>query len=281
MNCSQQLFRKTYQIAEVLIAMHQEGYMESIGYVESYDCSSTTVDELNDKVQAMQEKLKKWTMLVEKTRSRYYTLNSFTNKQLCQLRRELYNPTGLKREVKYLLNALLPCTSDSDIIEIVNKSWQHLSTTPTVDESDLSIKKHTRADVVPLECASASDNEQTLEIEQLVESAALTASERDKYRNMIESQNAEPLLTLLAILRSSGGMCELNDVLEKYEDITLDDGLKLADINKQINEHLSKRSSKLLLKNEQQTSDSASENVLEYSTKEPILPPLDDHFLTR
>lgn len=259
--------------------------MESIGDFKSYDCSSTTVDELNDRVQMMEEKLKKWTMLVENTRSRYYPLNSFTNKQLCLLRRELYNPTGhvLKREVKFLLNALLPCTSDSDITEIVHKSWQYLSTSLTADESDLSVERHTRANVVgSLENVSASSNKHALEIKQL---AALTESERNSYRNMTESQRTEPSLALLAILRSSSeGMSELDDVIDKYEDIKLElrDGLTLTDINDQINEQLSERSPTLLLEDaKQQISDSTNENVSQCSTREMMMSPLTDRFLTR
>ena len=264
--------------------MHQEGYMESIGDFKSYDCNSTTVVELNKKVEMMEEKLKKWTMVVENTRSRYYPLNSFTNKQLCLLRRELCNPTGLKREVKFLLNALLPCTSDSDINDIVQKSWQHLSTTLTVDESNLSVKKHTRANGVPPENASASGNKQPLEVKHL---AVLTAKERDSYRNMTESQGVEPSLALLAIIRSSSeGMCELDDVIEKYEDIKLElrdgSGLTLTDVYEQINKHLlSKGSPALFLVDEQQISDCEGENVSECSTEELMMSPLTDRFLTR
>ena len=252
-----QLFRKACQIADVLIAMHQEGYMESIGDCYCYLCKDTTVDELNNKVKRMEEELNEWTMLVENTRSRYYPLNSFTNKQLCLLRKELYNPNGLKCEVKCLLNALLPCTSDSEIIKAVHESWQHLFSSP----SALTVSRHSRASDSETSQKYTSVSEvktkNSLEIEQLVESAALSAIERDNYRNLTESQRAEPSLTLLAILKSSADKkCDFLSVLDMFEEIKLTlighQKLKITDINKLINELLSKRSSAFFLKEEEE-----------------------------
>lgn len=181
MNCYSQLFRKAYQIAEVLVAMHQVGYMESIGDCYCYRCSITTVDELTQKAKTMEEALKEWTDLVEITRSKYYPLNSFTNKQLCQLRRELCSPNDLKCEGKLLLSALLPCTSDSDITKIIHESRQQLLNSVTT-ERDQTVGKHSTArdsDISKKVVSASHVNEevkQALEIKQIVESSALTAS---------------------------------------------------------------------------------------------------------
>ena len=253
--------------------------MESIGDCYCYLCKDTTVDELNNKAIRMEEELNEWTMLVENARSNYYPLNSFTNKQLCLLRRELYNPNGLKCEVKCLLNALLPCTSDSEIIKAVHESWQDLFSSPSA--VGLSRPPRTSDSETSQHCNSVSDEktENSLEIEQLVESAALTAIERDNYRNLTESQRAEPSLTLLAILKSSADKkYDFFSVLDMFEEIKLTlighKKLKIADINKLINELLSKRSSAFFLKeNEEEeqilTGSCESASSTESSRKKP------------
>lgn len=273
-----QLFHKAHLIAEALIAMHQEGYMESIGDCYCYRCSSTTVDELNNKAKNMDEQLKEWTKLVEDTRSRYYPLNSFTNKQLCQLRRELYalppcasDSNVLTCEVRFLLSALLPCVSDSDIIKALCESKQQLLSSPTTAMGSPRVSKGSLASDSSKQAASASakKTEQVLEIKEIVESSVLSSREQNLYMNMTVQLNAEPMLTLLAILRSSidEGNCELGDVLEKYED--LHDELTISDINEQIKEYVSKRSSKLILMKEDVSSDESISSTVEPSKKRP------------
>ena len=270
-----QLFRKAHLIAEALIAMHQEGYMESIGDCYCYRCSSITVDELNNKAKNMDEQLKEWTKLVEDTRSRYYPLNSFTNKQLCQLRRELYtfpspcvsDSNALTCEVKFLLSALLPCASDSDIIKALSESRQQLLSSPTTTMGSPIVSKSSIASDSSKQAATASakQTEQALEIKELVESLVLSSSERDNYMNMTESQRTEPILTLLAILKSSDeGNCELPDVLESFEVLQLQVmnlKLTISDIYEQINGYLSKRSPKLCLKKEAHILASSDESI--------------------
>ena len=79
----------------------------------------------------METELKEWTEISENARDKYYPLNSFTNKQLCLLRKELYNPQKLTSEVKFLFTALLPCTSGSDIIKAIRETWQQPLNFPT------------------------------------------------------------------------------------------------------------------------------------------------------
>ena len=251
--------------------------MESIGDCYCYRCSITTVDELNNKANNMDEQLKEWTKLVEDTRHKYYPLNSFTNKQLCQLRRELHallpctsDLNALTCEVKFLLSALLPCASDSDIIKALCGSKQQLLSSPTTAmESPSSI---TSDSLKQAASSSPKNTEQaSAEIKELVKSSVLSSSERDNYMNMIEAHNTEPVLTLLAVLKSSDeGNCELADVLETFEILQLqvmNSKLTIFDINKQINRYLSTRSPKMCLKEEMHIPASSDETIS--STVEP------------
>ena len=281
-----QLFRKAHLIAEVLIAMHQEGYMESIGDCYCYRCSSTTVDELNSKAKNMDEQLKVWTERVENARSRYYPLNSFTNKQLCQLRRELCaflspcasDSIALTCEVKFLLSALLPCASDSDIIKALRESRQQLLSSPTTAVGSPRVSRSLITSDSSKQAASASAKitGEALEITDLVKSSVLSLHEQDNYMNLTESEKTEPMLTLLAVLKSSDeGNYELPDALEKFEFLQLqvmNSKLTISDINKQINEYLSQRSPKLCLKKEAHvlaTSDERISSTVEPSEKRP------------
>lgn len=79
---------------------------------------------------------------------------------------------------------------------------------------------------------------------------------------MTESHGTEPTLTLLAIL-TNRQKCELHNVLDRFEDIKLDlkkRKLKNADIIKEINELLSKRSPAFLIKENEQVSTSSEKH---------------------
>lgn len=265
-----QVFNKAYHLAQVQIAMHQAGHMESIRDCYHYLCSEITADELSSKVESMERELKEWTMLVESTRDVYYLLNSFTNKQLCQLRQELYmNPVKLKCEVKLLLNALWPCTPDSVISKAIHESWQQLFNSPSACMSDPTIVMNpVSANDSEKNGVSESANVESgkaLEINELVESEALTKRERDIYMNMTESQGTKSLLTLLVILKSRGELnCALTDMLEKYEKLKYElriQKVKITDVTQEINEHLSKQSSCVFLKKKSPVSSAPCEDL--------------------
>ena len=134
----------------------------------------------------METELKEWTEIAENARDKYYPLNSFTNKQLCLLRKELYNPQKLTSEVKFLFTALLPCTSGSDIIKAIRETWQQPLNFPTT-VSDATVSTQSSPSFTPKGAPPLSDkSEKTLELKQLVESSALTQSERDLFMNMTE-----------------------------------------------------------------------------------------------
>ena len=244
-----QIFHNVIQIAERLIRMRQEGFMKSLEDCYCYCCISLTAEELSKIARAMETELNEWTEIAENARDRYYPLNSFTNKQLCLLRKELYNPQELTAEVKFLFTALLPCTSGSDIIKTIRESWQQPLTTTVSDAtvSTQSSPSFTSKGMPPL----SDTSEQTLELDELVESEALTPSERYLFIDMTE-QGTIPLATLLVILRNRGkAELKLNKMIDQYEDIMLEPWMQSAnfeDICKEINELLSERSAEFLLK---------------------------------
>ena len=256
-----QIFYNAIQIAERLIRMRQEGFMKSLGDCYCYRCISLTAEELSKKVKEMEVELNEWTEIAENARHNYYPLNSFTNKQLCLLRKELYNPQKLTSEVKFLFTALLPCTSGSDIIKAIRETWQQPLTTTVSDAtvSTQSSPSFTSKGTPPL----SDKSEKTLELGQLVESEALTQSEWDLFMNMTE-QGTIPLATLLVILRNRGkAELKLNKMIDQYEDIRLEPWMqsaKFEDICKEINELLSERSAKFLLKEKEDKATASNEN---------------------
>ena len=235
--------------------------MESIrDYYEYLFKDEKLTHMLSAKVESMERSLKEWTMHVESTRCVYYPLNSFTNKQLCKLRQELYmNPVKLKYEVKLLLNALWPCTPDSVIGKAIHESWQQLFNSPSACMSDPTVvMKPKSANVSERDSVSESADAgkgKALEINELVESEALTKGEKDIYMTMTESRSlgTKPSLTLLVILKSRGEPnCELRNMLVKYEKLHKE--LRKQNVNiteyctQEINELLSKQSSGVFLK---------------------------------
>ena len=244
--------------------MHQEGFMKSLGDCYCYRCVSLTAKELSKKARDMETELKEWTEIAENARDKYYPLNSFTNKQLCLLRKELYNPQKLTSEVKFLFTALLPCTSGSDIIKAIRETWQQPLNFPTT-VSDATVSTQSSPSFTPKGAPPLSDkSEKTLELKQLVESSALTQSERDLFMNMTE-QGTIPLVTLLVILRNRGkAELKLNRMIVQYEDIRLGPWMqsaKFEDICKEINELLSERAAKFLLKEKEDKATTSNENI--------------------
>ena len=231
---------------------------------------SQLADELSIKVESMERDLKEWTMYVESTRGRYYPLNSFTNKQLCQLRRELYmNPVKLKCEVKLLLNALWPCTPDSVIGKAIHESWQQLFNSPSALSDPTVVMKPKSANDSERDGMSESadaESRMALEINELVESEVLTKWERDIYMNMTESQGTKPLLTLLVILKSRGeANCKVCNMLDKYEKLNIELRKRKVKITEhctqEINELLSKQSSGVFLKKKSPVSSAPCKDI--------------------
>ena len=247
--------------------------MESIRDRYHYLCSNIELaDELSAKVKSMERELKQWTMHVESTRDEYYPLNSFTNKQLCELRQELYiNPVELKCEVKLLLNALWPCTPDLVISKAIHESWQQLFNSPSALSDPTVVMKPKSANDSEKDSISESadaENKKALEINELVESEALTKGERDIYMNMTESRGTKSLPTLLVILKSRGEPnCELCDMLEKYEKFNKElrnQKVKIMEhCTQEINEllRLSKKSSGVFLKKKSPVSSAPCKEI--------------------
>ena len=217
--------------------MHQEGYMKSIGDCYCYRCKSTSAEDLNEKAKSMEKELNEWTGIAENAREEYYPLNSFTNKQLCLLRKELFDPQKLTSEVKFLFTALLPCTPWPDIIEAIHDTRQQPLKFSTATDSDQTLSTKTK---MP---PRLDKSEQKLDLKQLVESSALKQHERDIFMNMTE-QGTIPLVTLLLILRNRRNPkseLKLNKMINQYEDIRLGpwmESTKFEEICKEINELL-------------------------------------------
>lgn len=247
-----QVFRKSYLIAEFLIAMHQQGYMESIGDQFCYQCGKTTVAELNKKATNMELELTKWTNFVKDVRRRYYQLNSFTMKQLLCLRGELYHPKELNFQVVSLLKTLLPCASEFEIAKAIESTWEELFQSPHVGVIPDTRKKRNQE---PTESAEMSlqgiqGEDQYLELEAFLESSALKQKERDVYHNMTESQRKDPYLTLLAIMRiDDEENCTVVNIIDVFEEMMLKDENQPTDIViDEINTLLSKRAICCMLK---------------------------------
>ena len=234
--------------------------MESIqDYYEYLFKDEKLIHMLSAKVESKERELKQWTKHVDSTRDEYYPLNSFTNKQLCKLRREFYmNPVRLKCEVKPLLNALWPCTPDSVIGKAIHESWQQLFNSPSALSDPTVVMKPKSANVSERDRISESadaEKGKTLEINELVESEALTKEEKDLYMAMAESHSlgTKPLLTLLVILKSRGEPNrKVRNMLVKYEKLHKE--LRKQNVNiteyctQEINELLSKQFSGVFLK---------------------------------
>lgn len=251
-----QVFRKAYQIAEVLVAMHQNGYMESIADLSCYPCGSTTVAELTEKAQKMELDLSTWIQSVEAIREKYYHLNSFTMKQLLQLRQELYHPKELDNQVVFLLKALLPCASESVIARAIQATWEELFDSPAVVPGIVECShQESSKDSEKDDTFSRSVN-QSLDLEQLLESSVLTQSERSAYTNMTEFQGTDPLLTLLLILRTGDKEnCTISRMIKEYEKMLLiGPNLPIVQVIQEINGLLAARSSSFLLKDEEDNS---------------------------
>ena len=234
------------EIAEILIELHKVGNMEYIGKCYHYPCDSTNTEKLSLQTREMKKALENWTEL-ETARERYYPLNSFTNKQLCLLRQELYYPENLKTEVTCLLKALLPSLSDSDIVKTVKETWQQLFLTPThtVAAPNARVYETPSISDPPLETFDIIEDlpQKEMQLEQLVESTLLTSSEREVYSNLTENYDTNPLLTMLVILSvSDGTQCTDGKVTDQYDDMVLETDLKERIIVQLINELLEKKS---------------------------------------
>ena len=219
--------------------MHQEGYMKSIGACYRYHCVGLLTKDLSTKVKIMETELKEWTRIAENARDEYYPLNSFTNKQLCLLRKELYNPQDLTYEVKFLFTTLLPCTPESDIIKAVQVAWQQPFNFPTSDET---LSTHKSSSTFSSSCKTVPllDKRQTLDLKQ-IQFEVLEEREKDLFLNMTE-QGTDSLVALLVILRNRGKP-ELNlyKMLDQYDNLRLEQfeqNVKFEDICDEINELL-------------------------------------------
>ena len=251
--------------------------MESRGDRYCYRCSHLTSDELSDKSESMEKTLNEWTKAVENARDKYYPLNSFTNKQLCLLRKELYEPQKLTSGVKFLFTSLLPCTAESDIIRAINETRKQqqkcLTTFSDASSHDHSAPSSTKK----ITHISSKKTRQALELKQLVKSSALKPNELDLFINMTESHRTKPSLTLLIILRNRGkSEPKLSIMLEQYTDIRLQlmQTTKREEINREINELLSKQSSEYFLKETEDEADKAdSDESVSRPIKVPVKPP--------
>ena len=154
--------------------MHQEGYMKSLGDCYCYRCKSISAEDLSEKAKSMEKELNEWTRIAENAREEYYPLNSFTNKQLCLLRKELFDPHKLISEVKFLFTALLPCTAWPDIIKAIHDTRQQPVKFSTATVSDQA--SFTKTKMPP----RLDKSEQKLDLKQLVESSALK-QHRERY----------------------------------------------------------------------------------------------------
>ena len=251
-----QVFRKAYQIAEVLVAMHQNGYMESIADLSCYPCGSTTVAELAEKAQKMELDLNAWIQSVEAIREKYYYLNSFTMKQLLRLRKELYHPKELDNQVVFLLKALLPCVSEPEIAWAIQVTWEELFDSPAAVSGIAECRHQESSKGAEKDEIFSRSIKQSLDLEQLLESSILTQSERSAYTNMTEFQEADPLLTLLIILRTGDKeKCTIPKTIKEYEKMLLfGPNLPIVQVIQEINGLLAARSSSFVLKEEEDDS---------------------------
>ena len=105
-----------------------------------------------------------------------------------------------------------------------------------------------------------------------MKSSVLTEDEQELFINMTESHRTKPSLTLLVILRNKGiSEVKLPIILEQYTETRLKmKNVKLEEIHREINELLSKQSSKCFLKETEDKTPTSDENVakpLEISLK--------------
>lgn len=249
------MFRKANQIAEILITMHQKGCVEFIGERFDCPCGSTDVAELNKKAKMMEQELETWIKKVDNVRDKYYQLNSFTMKQLLYLREELFCNKKLNDRTMFLLKALLPCAPEAAVALAIQTTWLELFDSPN-DVADIREWRSQAPSEATITDFEVSDKQQYLSQEDLVESPALTQSERSAYTNMTESKKADPLLTLLVISRGGDkNSCVVQEILEKYEDMMMDEeNQPIVSVIQEINRNLSKRSSSWLLKDTEDTS---------------------------
>lgn len=116
-----QTFHTVCEIAELLIALQQDGNVQYIGWYITVPCKLEIMPELRKLHNAMNCELQNWREEVREARLHHYELNYFTTPQLLTLRKELgylkNRSVSISRLAQALLQSIAPVTDMQALLD--------------------------------------------------------------------------------------------------------------------------------------------------------------------
>lgn len=157
-----QTFHTVCEIAELLIALQQDGNVQYIGWYITIPCKLEIMPELRKLHNAMNCELQSWREEVREARFHHYELNYFTTPQLLTLRKELgylkSRSVSISRLAQALLQSIAPVTDMQALLD----SLMLVSDEPT----SLTTHKQT-VSVIEKEQESEEVNESSHDLDHL------------------------------------------------------------------------------------------------------------------